>query len=167
MFKVGQLIVYGNRGIYRVDKVGIPEIEWLKPQTEYYTLLPVFKEDKIYIPVDTSVYMRPVMSKDEMIGLMKGLYAPNGFDTAESRNPRSQEAIYKSEIESHDVKRILGLIGVLWEKRRSFDQKGKRLSQIDEKYLTIAENIFYEEVAVVFDVTLDEAPDIVKRVILE
>ena len=65
MFQKGDLIVYGNTGICRVEEVGTPEsLPGVDKEKLYYKLVPVRSASTIYTPVDTSVFMRPVMTKE-------------------------------------------------------------------------------------------------------
>ena len=60
MFKCGDLIVYGNNGVCEVTAVAP-----LASSTDnrlYYALKNKISNGVAYVPVDSGVYMRPVMS---------------------------------------------------------------------------------------------------------
>ena len=63
MYKVGELIFYGGTGVCRVE--GIEERREKGVSRPYYVLKPTCQDGTIYIPVDTKVYMRPVISREE------------------------------------------------------------------------------------------------------
>lgn len=66
MFKKGTLLIYDTAGVCRVEDVGMPEgLPVSDKKKQYYKLAPVFGVGTIYIPVDTKVFMRPVISKQE------------------------------------------------------------------------------------------------------
>ena len=71
MFAKGDLIVYGNTGVCRVDEVGRRDHVPKEYRDKlYYTLSPFYSEGVIYAPVDTPVFMRHVLSRaaaDELI----------------------------------------------------------------------------------------------------
>ena len=62
MYQVGDLVMYGNTGVCRVEDIGHPQGISEKEQL-YYTLAPVYDKEVIYTPVDTKAFMRPVMSR--------------------------------------------------------------------------------------------------------
>lgn len=62
MFAVGDLIVYSETGVCRVEQVGAPPFD-PKAKREYYTLSPLNSRETIYAPVDTQVFMRPILSR--------------------------------------------------------------------------------------------------------
>ena len=63
MFEKGSLMVYDTAGVCRVEDIGVPEgLPAAREGREYYKLSPVFGSGIIYIPVDTKVFMRPVIS---------------------------------------------------------------------------------------------------------
>ena len=64
MYKIGDLIMYGVRGVCRVKE--ITELDWSSAEQgrKYYVLEPLYKDDLIYVPIDNvKVFMRPVMSR--------------------------------------------------------------------------------------------------------
>ena len=70
MYQVGALIVYGAEGVCRVESVGPLEMRGAQKGTSYYTLAPLFRAGKIFTPVDTTVYTRPVMTREEAEALI-------------------------------------------------------------------------------------------------
>ena len=62
MFAVGDLIVYSETGVCRVEQIGPPPFD-PKAKREYYTLSPMNCRETIYVPVDTQVFMRPILSR--------------------------------------------------------------------------------------------------------
>ena len=63
MFSVGDLIVYSETGVCRVEQIGPPPFD-PKAKREYYTLSPMNCRETIYVPVDTQVFMRPILSRE-------------------------------------------------------------------------------------------------------
>ncbi len=166
MFEIGQLIVYGNKGIYKVDGVGDPGIDWLKAECDYYTLSPIFREENIYIPVTSDVYMRPVMTKDAAEALIRKIPEIN-TDDFDCKNPRSMEYFYRTSLNSHDPEQVIGVIKHIYQKSNGSKTKGKRVSQIDEKYMRRAENSLYEELAVIYDIPLQDVPQLIHSILAD
>ena len=63
MYKKGEYVIYGNNGICRIENIGIPKgTPMAASGKDYYTLSPVFGSGNIYAPVDTKVFMRPILT---------------------------------------------------------------------------------------------------------
>lgn len=167
MYQVGQLIVYGNKGVYKIENIGYPEITWLKPERKYYTLVPIFKGENIYTPVDTDIFMRPVMTRDTALGFIKQIPQIDSMDNDACKNPRATETYYQANLESHDLAKVVSVIKHIHAKRIAAKNKGRRIAQIDEKYMKRAENILNEELAVIFNIQPEEVPDLICKMIEE
>lgn len=165
MYQVGQLIVYGSKGVYRIEDIGYPKIEWLKAEREYYTLAPIFKSEKVFIPVDTDIFMRPIMSRDAALNFIRQIPLIDSIDNETYKNPRSTESYYQTSIESHDLTKIVSVIKHIHSKQVAAKSKGRRIAQIDERYIKRAENILNEELAVIFDVQPENVPELIGKLI--
>ena len=63
MFQKGDLIVYGNMGVCRVEAVEAPAgLPGAGEKKLYYKLDPVYETGTVYIPVDAKVFMRPILT---------------------------------------------------------------------------------------------------------
>ena len=70
MYGIGDLIVYAGEGVCRVEGIGVPPMTGVNKQRQYYTLKPLYREGMVYAPVDTGVFMRPVISRDDADALI-------------------------------------------------------------------------------------------------
>ena len=71
MYRKDELIVYGNTGVCRIS-----DICTLKDDANgrlYYKLTPIFEKCDITIPINTKVFIRPVISKEEALDLISKL----------------------------------------------------------------------------------------------
>ena len=65
MFRIGSYVMYGKRGVCKVEDIGKFFKESMGDSREYYKLSPIFvKGDQVYIPVENQVFMRQVISSD-------------------------------------------------------------------------------------------------------
>lgn len=72
MFNKGDFIVYGNKGICKVNDVTTLAMDGIDKNRLYYVLLPSDKKSIVYVPVDsTKTVMREVMTKDEIEGYIQ------------------------------------------------------------------------------------------------
>ncbi len=94
MYKVGDLIIYGSSGVCKVEDIGVPNITGINNNKDYYTLKPVYQDGKIFTPVDTSIFMRPIMSYKEVQELID-IIPTMQKDLVYDKNARVVEDYYK------------------------------------------------------------------------
>lgn len=166
MYQIGDVVIYGNRGVFRIENIGVPDIAWLKSDKEYYTLVPLYREENVFAPVDTPVFMRKIMSKDEALKFIEQI--PNVEpDNCECTNSRGLETHYQTAVASHDCTVLLSIIKRIHNKRVGLRKTGKKLAQIDEKYITRAEGILHEELAAALGVGLSDVPQYIEEKLKE
>ncbi len=72
MYSVGDYIVYNGSDICRVAQIGVPNTRAGRMvKTDFYFLETQFYSGMIYIPVNTSISMRPVISKADALSLIE------------------------------------------------------------------------------------------------
>lgn len=162
MYQVGEIVVYGSKGVFRIDNIGIPDIEWLNADKPYYTLSPLYHEEKVFTPVDTPVFMRPIMTKNEAVDFI--LHIPNiQADEFECKNPHVLQAYYQNALESHDSLALVKIIKKTHEKKLNAEKNGKKLAQVDERYMKKAENILHEELAAALEIKKENVVDYIAQ----
>lgn len=166
MYSVGEKIVYGVKGVFEVTNIDVPNVDWLDVTKEYYTLLPLFSGEKIYTPIDTTVFMRPIMSKDEaekfILTIPDIAYSANRY-----KNPRTQEMFYQTTLGSHDLNDLVRLIKGIREKCDKAVLMGKKPALVDERYLKRAETLLYEELAASLEIEFECVYDYIRSTIGE
>ena len=78
LYQVGELRVYGGTGVCRVEAVETPQQRGPEAGRQYYLLKPLYQDGTIRIPVDSKVFMRPVISRQEaeaLIDAIPGMHA--------------------------------------------------------------------------------------------
>ena len=146
MYKTGDYIIYGADGVCLVESVGTLAIKGAKSGAQYYTLLPVYRDGSIYAPVDTAVYTRPVMTKNEALDLIGRIPTIEG-KIVENKNPRMLNEQYKVYLKSGSCVDLVKLIRMIYAKGRSAAKSGKRLGQTDERSMKRAEELLHNELA--------------------
>ena len=69
MYQVGERIIYGGIGVCEVRAVG--PLESVGGDRLYYTLVPLYGSGVIYAPVDGPVFNRPLLTPQELHGLLE------------------------------------------------------------------------------------------------
>ena len=159
MFQVGDYLVYGLEGVCRVTAVGALKRIGVPKDKLYYTLAPCGRQDAIYIPVDSPVFMRAPLTRGEIDALLCALPAmplcPDLPADAKQLAPYYQEII-----QSHDLRRVMQLYKTIYSKQRQLAGSRRALSVTDMRFLKQAETFLCSEFAFVLD---DPCADAVLR----
>lgn len=155
MYEIGDLIIYGSSGVCKIESIGIPKISGVNIDKAYYTLKPLYQDGRIFTPIDTNVFMRPIMSYEEVQNLIN-LIPSIQKDLVEDKNARVVQDSYKSILETHNCLDLLTLVKMLYEKKTNTISNNKKPSQIDEKFLDIAENLINEEFSIVLGIPKED-----------
>lgn len=143
MYKIGELVQYGNSGVCRVEEIvtGIPGLD---KNTVFYLLIPIHGNGgKIYSPVDSDkVKMRCVLSAKE-VRLLLG--TAGELPELQIENEKQCEGIYKEALYSVDCGHWLRLLKTLCSRRELRSRQGKKVTATDERYFRHVEDRLREE----------------------
>ncbi len=160
MYKVGDRVVYGSAGVCEIEAVGPLDIHGAKKEKDYYTLLPLYQSGRIFAPVDTTVYIRPVLTKEEALEIISRIPGIER-EVYENRNPRMLNEHYQVYLKSGDCIDLIRLVRAIFAKREQAAGKGHKLSQVDENYMKRAEELLHNELACALDIRPDEVKDFI------
>ena len=124
MFSVGDLIVYSETGVCRVEQIGPPPFD-PKAKREYYTLSPMNCRETIYVPVDTQVFMRPILSREAAEELIDRLPEIQQAQV-DNRDYRALAQQYRGFLETHRCEDLVQLIKLVYAEQRGEKQKDIR-----------------------------------------
>ncbi len=155
MFQPGDFVVYGSSGVCRVIRVGALESRAADPHREYYTLQPVFESEVIYSPVDSGVFMRSVMTKEQAQSFIREIPSIQE-DVCNERNPANLRVHYEMTLQSHQCRELVSLIKGIRRKCRETEKKGRKMGQVDQRYRKKAECLLHGELAVALGIPLDQ-----------
>lgn len=150
MFKKGQYVVYGSTGVCEVDEVGELANSVTMSNKMYYTLVPLYsKGSKVFTPIDsTKVKLRSVISKAEANELM------DSYDTIELLEipeEKRREDVYKDAIGKCECREWIRVLKTLYYYREKRKVDGKKITAIDDKYLHMAEENLFGELAITLE----------------
>lgn len=167
MYQKGDCIIYGNTGVCRVTDVGVPQgLPEAGGERLYYTLSPVYGNGTIYIPVDSPVFMRPVISREEALDLIDRIPAIKE-DTFESRDQRTMAEHYSASLKTHACEDLVQLIKTLYMRSKTLADKGKKPGKTDIQYRKRAEELLHEELAVALGIPVEQVKDYIARSVEE
>lgn len=155
MYEINDYIIYGNYGICKVIDVGVPDITGIDKNKQYYILSPVNSQRSIiYSPVDnTKVNMRKIISYDEAKELISRMPSIPVYENAKDKLIHEK---YKNAIVSQECEELIKVIKTAYKKQRRKIDEGKKLGQVDERYMRQAEDILYGELSIVLNIPVDE-----------
>ncbi|MDU1539726.1 MAG: CarD family transcriptional regulator [Paeniclostridium sordellii] len=166
MYKIGEYIIYGNDGVCKVEDVGVLNISGINKKRIYYTLKPVYENGKIFTPIDTSVFMRSLIKYEEVQQLIESI--PYIKDKkCNEKNSRLLQIYYKNLLQTHECSDLLTLIAGIYEKKDKAMENGKKLGQIDNRFMKVAEGLINDEFSVVLGIPREEVADYIKEKIKE
>lgn len=155
MFAAGELVVYGGEGVCRVERIGSSGMAYDDGNALYYHLAPLYRSGTVLTPVTTAVLMRPVMTKDAALALIREL--PRlPLCKPEEPGLRAAKDYYHHLVQRCDCRELAGLIHAVCRKRRWALRHGKKVSQMDERYLKRAEEQFYGELAAALEMKRED-----------
>lgn len=151
MYQIGDLIIYGNYGVCKVDAIGTLDIFGIDKNRLYYTINSLYHNEKIYTPIDTNVFMRPIITYEEVQQLITLIPSieENEYNIC---GMRSLESYYQQFLQTHDCYDLLKLIKNIYIKNRKLVKNRKKLGRIDERFMQKAEDLLYGEFAVVLGI---------------
>ena len=155
MYEKGDLIIYGKQGVCRIENIGVININKKPSEKEYYTLNPVFMDGKTYVPVDTSIFMRHLITLEEVKSLL--LTTPNiEAVVTENKNLKQLTDYYKQTINEYTCDGLLQLVCNLQAKQKLLSTQKKQLGQMQQRYKKEAEDLLHQEFATVLNVSQEE-----------
>ena len=155
MYQVGEKIIYSEHGVCEVKAVGTLAMQGVKKDQLFYTLCPVGREGVIYAPVDSPVYMRPVMCRSEAEAFLE--QAPDIAPAVcqETKITRA-DAYYKSVFSSHSCAALLALLKGLYQNQQFSPGRGSvnlRIDRIGRR----ARDLLNGELAAALGISPDDA----------
>lgn len=162
MFAAGDMVVYGGEGVCRVERIGPSGLRYDGGDKTYYHLAPLYRSGTVMTPVDTAVLMRPVISREQALALIAALPELPIQRPAE-RGMRAAKEFYHQMVARCDCRELAGMIHEICRKRAWSLRHGKKVSQMDERYLKRAEEQLYGELAAALDMTREQVVPFIRQ----
>ncbi len=151
-------MVHGNSGVCKVEAIQTMDGIGADKKRTYYTLVPIYSTgSKLFVPTDSDkVVTRAVMTKNEATELLEEW---DKIETLWIENDKKREEVYKSALRSCDSRQWVRLIKTSYQRNQSRIKNGKKATTSDERYLHMAEDNLFGELAIPFQMTKGEAED--------
>ena len=147
MFELGTMLVHPTYGVCEVVHIGKIDMKNVKVERLFYTLVPLYDaKSKLFIPTDSeNLGLRPVMTKESALELVARLPA---MEPIAVQNEKEREKIFKEMIRNGNCEDISRIIKTLYLRKKARLAAGKKAVSLDEKYLFMAREQLYGELAV-------------------
>lgn len=164
MFKVGDYVVYGNTGVCKIEDIGPLPIG--NKDKDYYTLVPVYgRNSKLYTAVDSDkVVIRRILTKEESGSLIDEM---EEIGTLSICDEKRREEIYKETMKTCDCREWVRMIKTLYLRKMERLSRGKKVTSSDERYLSMAEDNLYGELAFSLDIPREKVGEFITERIKE
>lgn len=163
MYQKGELVIYGNNGICRVEEIGVPVGTPMgRSGKEYYTLTPVFGSGTIYAPLDTKVFMRAILTKEQaehLIAQIPGIRE----EEFEGKDVRALSEKYRGCLDTHQCEDLVKLIKTVYMKEKTMVENGKKLAKTEQEYGKIAKELLHKEFSIALGLPYEEVEEYITR----
>ncbi len=146
MYKIGDYVVKANTGICLISDIIMKKLSELSEEKEYYVLVPLDDERaRLFVPTasDTS-NIRCALNEEEAWSLIKSI--PD-IEVRWIESDRMREKEYKDVMRSNDPVALVSIIKNLYIRNREREERGKKVTAVDDRYFKLAENTLYSELA--------------------
>ena len=162
MYQIGDYVVYGGSGVCQVMAVGTPASSACDRHRAYYTLRPLASTETIYVPVDTHVSIRPVLTRQEADALI--LQLPGLPECpVDTKNPQLRSHAYQESFRANDSAELARLLKTIHHKDTDARKAGRQPGKVDTRYRKRAEELLYGELSVALGIPQDSVPQYIRQ----
>ena len=162
MFEKGEYVVYGSKGVCRIQDITNIDIPGVDQKRLYYIMHPVQNsEQTLYLPTDsTKAIIRRVMTKEEANRLIHDIPSIENLDVP---NEKQREARYKQALHGCRGRDWISILKTLHQRKEERLAAGKKVTALDERYLRVTEQALYGELSVVLGIEKEHMHDYIQE----
>lgn len=166
MFKIGDYVAHYKEGVCEITAIGKLDMSCSDKKKEYYTLKPLYDTGgTLYTPVTNDRnQIRGVIAAEEARMLIEDMPSIEELWIADEKR---REAFYKEALLKNECREWIAIIKTSYLRKKKRLSSGKKVINVDDKYLNIAERFLYGELAVALNMTKDEVKDYIKKNVKE
>ena len=149
MFEKGEYVVYGSKGVCRIQEISHVDIPGVDQKRLYYIMHPVQNSGQtLYLPTDsTKAVIRRVMTKEEANRLIHDIPS---IKKLEVPNEKQREASYKQALQGCSGRDWISILKTLNQRK-------------EERYLRVTEQELYGELSVVLGIEKENMHDYIQE----
>ncbi|MBR7071719.1 MAG: transcriptional regulator [Clostridia bacterium] len=155
MYNVNDVVMYGAFGICKITAV--EKRNFTGEKQEYYVLKHIYSNKNVfYVPTNNEIALskiHPICSKEEVDMLISCM---NTEDLIWIDDDIKRKEEYSRIIRDGKKPEIILLIKTLYLRRQELSKCGRKLRSLDENYLSLAENMLFEELSYALGIEKDK-----------
>lgn len=154
MYSIGDYVVYGSKGICSINEITTLNMNDVDGSKLYYIMTPVNTENgKLYTPVDCDPKrLRNLMTRDEAETLIDNV--PK-IDEITTINDKLLESKYRELLKDATPEECIKIIKTIYTRKDKRIKQGKKLTEVDGRFLKRAEDLLYSELSMVLSIPKD------------
>lgn len=165
LFSVGEKVVYKTNAVCNVESIETPVFVKEKDK-KYYKLRYLFSNgnEVVYVPVDSAVTIRGVMSAEEAgncFEVLKNEEAPS----FEPRQPALIAQHFQSLLSDCSIHGSLMVLKEILLREKKYLELGKKLRQAEIHYLAIVEKAVSEELSVALGKEVEDVKMMIRNAV--
>lgn len=166
MFLKGERVVCGSKGVCSIEDITTLNISGIDKEREYYILKPLYiVASTVYVPVDTAEKsLRRVLTVQEAEELIRKI--PQ-IPLITITNEKLLEQEYKNCLRTDLSEEWAKIIKTIYMRMQKRIEAGRKVTAIDARYLKIARDCLYGELAAALDLPREEVEENVETQIKE
>lgn len=166
MFEKGEYVVYGSKGVCRIQEISHVDIPGVDKERLYYVMHPVQnREQTVYLPTDsTKAVIRRVMTKEEADRLIRDIPSIEYLSVPDEKH---REASYKEALHGCSGRAWISILKTLHQRKEERLAAGKKVTALDERYLRVTEQELYGELSIALGIEKDDMHDYIREQIAE
>ena len=146
MFRVGQYVVCGNKGVCTIEDITTLDISGVDKAKLYYILKPQYiTASTVYVPVENASSLREVLTREQAEQLVEEI--PK-IPPLKISNEKLIEQEYRSCMRSNDSTEWVRVIKTIYGRKQKRMQAGRKETAVDARYCKKAEDRLYGELSV-------------------
>ncbi len=159
-YQTGNYVVYNGAEICRIGETVKKCFDGVN-ENKYYKLYPNDSKSTYYVPADKiESSVRSVLTKEQLSKLINEL-SDSSTEWISDRSERKDA--FSDAIKKGDYRRIFSLMNGIYMEKNNSEKKGKQLLNYDKRNFELAKKIFQSEVAIAFEISPDEAEELIKK----
>ena len=157
MYSIGDKIIYGENGVCTVEKIEPLVMSGAPKDKLYYYLSPLVGSGTYFAPVDTGIFMRSVMSREEAEALIDAM---PGIAPAVCNDNRFNhvDAFYKELFRQHSCEALVAIVKGLRQRMEERKTKSSRA----EATMKRAKDMLHGELSVALDMDFGEVEEYIR-----
>ena len=159
MYKVNDAVIYASYGVCIVKSV--EKRDFTGKDVEYYILQPVSdQKSTFYVPTDREDKLKKVLSPQEVSELISDMPQE---ECQWISDDYQRKDTFRKIIEGGDRHQLISMIKAIYLHRQQIASTTRKLHSADERFLSDAEDMLYDEFAYVLEIPREKVPDYIRE----